>query len=139
MTVERIIQLLQAQDQCLRNQIQAKCQHNCPMCELVQDMHELVEMYSQVIEIMQSYIDDQPRNVDFYVRDKASGRIHRIGTDRHDSIWVDTSGNVFFQNLQSGEGCGPFSHHNSQDSYEFVPSDCGEIQEEDSHGSSDDL
>lgn len=30
--------------------------------------------------------------IDLYIRDKRSGRIHKIGEDQHDGLWVDQSG-----------------------------------------------
>lgn len=38
-----------------------------------------------------------------YVLDKSDGRIHRIGDDRHDSLWVSDDG-VHYHNLQNGDG-----------------------------------
>ncbi|WP_270815194.1 hypothetical protein [Hungatella effluvii] len=30
--------------------------------------------------------------IDIYVRDKQTGEIHKVGEDKHDSIWVDLDG-----------------------------------------------
>ena len=62
-----------------------------------------------------------------YIRDKDSGRIHRVGDECHDGLWVDTGGTVHYFNLQNGDGC---SHHSRTDKnagYEFMPSDFGEL------------
>ena len=62
-----------------------------------------------------------------YIRDKDSGRIHRVGDECHDALWVDTDGTVYYSNLQNGDGC---SHHSRTDKnagYEFMPSDFGEL------------
>lgn len=65
---------------------------------------------------------------DFYVKDKSTGQIHKVGTDRHDSIWVDIEGTLHYQNLQNGDGCCSYkSARDALQSYEFVPSDCGMI------------
>lgn len=66
---------------------------------------------------------------DFYVRDKTSGEIHKVGTDAHDSIWVDDKGTLYYQNLQNGDGCFFRSAKDDKQGYEFVPSDCGIIGE----------
>lgn len=65
---------------------------------------------------------------DLYVRDKRSGQIHRVGSDRHDSIWVSPYGVVHYQNLQNGDGCSG-DGKNDNDGYVFVPSDCGEVMD----------
>lgn len=43
--------------------------------------------------------------VDLFIKDRYSGRIHRIGEDRHDSLYVDREGTVHYYNLQNGDGC----------------------------------
>ena len=68
--------------------------------------------------------------IDFYVRDKRNNAIHRVGDDRHDSIWVDMDGTLHYQNLQNGDGCSSDSHKDDRQGYEFVPSDCGKISPE---------
>lgn len=76
---------------------------------------------------------------DIYVRDKYSGRIHRIGDDIHDSLWVDENGTLFYHNMQNGDGCIGY-HSVNQDKtvdnpneyqfgYEFVPMADGELAE----------
>ena len=69
-------------------------------------------------------------NCDFYVRDKQTGTVHRVGDDQHDSIWVDTEGELHYSNLQNGDGCSGKSALNEECGYEFVPSDCGAIDGE---------
>ena len=67
---------------------------------------------------------------DFYVKDKYSGKIHRVGDNVHDAIWVDSEGTLYYQNLQNGDGCSYKSAKDKLQGYEFVPSDCGEIEGE---------
>lgn len=67
--------------------------------------------------------------IDFYVRDKSSGIAHKVGTDKHDSIWVDSDGTLHYQNLQNGDGCSYRSHYDERQGYEFVPSEYGKINE----------
>lgn len=64
---------------------------------------------------------------DLYVLDKHNGQIHRVGDNCHDSIWVDDGGIVHYQNLQNGDGCSGNGHSDGA-GYEFVASDCGEVQ-----------
>lgn len=63
-------------------------------------------------------------NIDVYVRDKDNGRVHRVGESVHDSLYVQ-DGVVFYYNLQNG--CGTLPGGNG--TYEFVRSDCGELEE----------
>lgn len=37
-----------------------------------------------------------------YVRDKYTGYIHIVGTDKHDRLYLDDSGNIQYLNLQNG-------------------------------------
>lgn len=64
---------------------------------------------------------------DIYVRDKQDGKIHKVGDNHHDSMWVSKDGVVHYQNLQNGDGCSGDGKNNNDDGYEFVPSDCGEV------------
>lgn len=65
---------------------------------------------------------------DFWVRDKLTGRVHKVGDEQHDSIWVDDEGELHYMNLQNGDGCSGKSHLKDGDGYEFVPSDCGTLE-----------
>lgn len=56
------------------------------------------------IEALQ-YLDSH-HFTDLYVLDKQSGRIHRIGDDRHDSLDSWVFGEVRYHNLQNGDGGG---------------------------------
>lgn len=42
---------------------------------------------------------------DLWIRDKYSGKIHKIGTDPHDCLYVDDNGTVYYENLGNGDGC----------------------------------
>ena len=68
--------------------------------------------------------------IDMYVRYKYTGKIHKIGTDPHDSIWVSSEGIVHYMNLQNGDGASG-DGFSDQDGYAFVPSDCGEVDDGD--------
>lgn len=69
-------------------------------------------------------------NTDLYIRDKTSGRVHRIGDDPHDSLWVDHKGTVHYMNLQCGDGAGPYSQLDQRAGFEFVSSEYGVPDEE---------
>lgn len=63
-------------------------------------------------------------NIDLYIRDKLSGRIHRIGDDRHDHLTINSKGELSYMNLQNCDGCR--TGHDGG-GYEFVPNqdECG--------------
>lgn len=69
--------------------------------------------------------------IDLYVRDKYSGRIHKVGEDHHDSLWVDPAGTVHYFNIQCGDGCGERSRvlPKERAGFEFVPSSNGDIDD----------
>lgn len=67
------------------------------------------------------------RSIDLYIRDKDSGRIHRVGDKCHDALWVDVDGTVHYSNLQNGDGCADHSQIDPNAGYEFMPSDFGEL------------
>lgn len=65
---------------------------------------------------------------DLYIKDRHSGLIHKIGTNRHDSLSVTDEGTVTYENLQNGDGCiGYASKLADKDTfgYEFVTSESG--------------
>ena len=68
---------------------------------------------------------------DLYVKDRHTGLVHKVGTNKHDSLWVDSYGTVCYQNLQNGDGCGSASKIDEEAGYEFIPSDCGMKESED--------
>ena len=69
--------------------------------------------------------------IDLYVKDRLNGRVHRVGTDQHDSL-LARNGVIYYYNLQNG--CGTLEDGGGE--YEFVDSDCGERMdaEEAAHG-----
>lgn len=73
--------------------------------------------------------DERPHRCDFYVRDKTSGWVHRVGENVHDGIWVDGTGLLHYMNLQNGDGCSGRSKNNDACGYEFVSSEWGIIDE----------
>ena len=73
--------------------------------------------------------------IDLYIRDKHSGKIHRIGDSKHDGLWVDNAGTVHYHNLQNADGCGAYSHADTNAGYEFMPCDFGQLEGFQSDGS----
>lgn len=43
--------------------------------------------------------------IDLYIRDKYTGKIHKVGDNTHDCIIVDEEGTIHYYNLQNGDGC----------------------------------
>ena len=52
MTLDRAIDLLKIEQLCVAGN-NGKCDRNCAQCELVQDEHELIEMYFLVINLIE--------------------------------------------------------------------------------------
>lgn len=44
---------------------------------------------------------------DLFVYDRDSKRVHKVGSDSHDSLYVDSNGVVVYYNLQNGCGTLP--------------------------------
>ena len=61
---------------------------------------------------------------DLYVIDKQSGKIHKIGDNRHDSFWVSSDGVLHYQNIQNMDGCAGDGYKNADGyGYAFLPQD----------------
>ena len=58
---------------------------------------------------------------DIYVRDKFSGRIHRVGDDQHDQLVIGGDGHLHYLNLQNEDGCSTGDTRRDGCGYEFVP------------------
>lgn len=59
--------------------------------------------------------------IDIYVRDKQSGRIHRVGDDQHDQLTIGEDGHLHYFNLHNGDGCSTGDTRRDGCGYEFVP------------------
>lgn len=69
--------------------------------------------------------------MELYVRDRNSGKAHRVGDDQHDSICVDKNGIVQYYNLQNGDGTLVGNQNEPHAGYEFVQTDdYGEVDDE---------
>ena len=40
-----------------------------------------------------------------WIRNKYTGKVHKIGDDIHDSLYVDDNGTLHYFNTQNGDGC----------------------------------
>ena len=58
--------------------------------------------------------------VDIYVRDKNSGKMHRVGDDIHDMLTINDKGQLCYHNLHNGDGCRTGVDIGG---YEFVPNE----------------
>jgi len=54
MTVERIIELLRIEHQCILSNTNGECDRRCNDCDLVQDDAELNEMYTEAVSILEA-------------------------------------------------------------------------------------
>jgi len=52
--------------------------------------------------------------INLWIRDKYSGRIHKIGDNSHDCLTVDDEGTVHYYNLQNGDGCSGYKSVNRE-------------------------
>lgn len=55
MTIQRMIELLEIEHECMLRGAHDDCDRNCSDCELVQDDEELHEMYTNVIAILKEH------------------------------------------------------------------------------------
>ena len=55
MTIQRMIELLEIEHECMLRGAHDDCDRDCANCELVQDDGELHEMYTNVIGILEEY------------------------------------------------------------------------------------
>lgn len=53
MTIDRMIELLKIEHDCMLRKSHGECDGKCEACELVQDDGELHEMYTDVIELLE--------------------------------------------------------------------------------------
>lgn len=52
MTIQRMIELLQIEKECITRNNGVNCDRNCDKCDLVQDSQELLDMYEEVINFI---------------------------------------------------------------------------------------
>lgn len=39
-----------------------------------------------------------------FVKDNTTGKVHEVGTNVHDSLWLNDDGSIHYYNMQIGEG-----------------------------------
>ena len=60
MTIQRIIELLEIEHECILRNSHDDCDRNCADCDLVQDDEELHEMYTDAIALLKEQDDVIP-------------------------------------------------------------------------------
>ena len=68
MTVQRMIELLEIEHECMLRGSHDDCDRNCADCELVQDDSDLHEMYTDVISLLKEREAVEPRRDANHVR-----------------------------------------------------------------------
>ena len=56
-----------------------------------------------------------------FIKDKYTGWIHRVGSNKHDSLYVDEKGTIHYFNLQNGDGCIGYKSKNNTTLAEKYP------------------
>ena len=83
MTVERMIELLKIEKECVLRNASGECNRYCAGCDLLQDDTELHEMYTEVIAMLKA---QEPRVMTWeeaksaYVIEYRSGKMCEIGS-----------------------------------------------------------
>ena len=62
MTVQRMVELLEIEHECMLRGSRCECDRDCAKCNLVQDDMELHEMYTNVIEMVRKQIPMKPKS-----------------------------------------------------------------------------
>ena len=70
MTVDRMLELLNIEHQCMLRGSHGDCDRNCADCELVQDDGELHEMYTDVIGIVEKEKPKKPDEIKPYSEER---------------------------------------------------------------------
>ena len=113
-----LISRLQAYKQIVENEIKDPVATQL-LAETIQELSfEPREEDSLVVALLEGRIRELERKLNdngnhwcnglsrLYVLDKHDGRIHRIGDERHDGLWVTPEGEIHYHNLQNGDGGG---------------------------------
>ena len=56
MSIERIIELLKVEKECVERNERCSCGRHCEKCDLVQETNELIAMYGQLIDLLEKEI-----------------------------------------------------------------------------------
>lgn len=79
---------------------------------------------NRILEAADAYAESvrmEHTDTSLYIREKHSGRVHRIGTDIHDHLVIDNYGRLHYMNLQNGDGCYIGGDMNPVGGYDFMP------------------
>jgi len=74
LTIQRMLELLEIEHECMLRGAHDDCDRNCCDCELVQDDYELHEMYTDVISLLKKQEPLEPKKVKI---DQAGPLYHR--------------------------------------------------------------
>ena len=64
MTIQRMIELLKIEHECMLRGSHDDCDRNCADCDLVQNDDELHEMYTDVIALLKEQEAAKPKRID---------------------------------------------------------------------------
>ena len=80
MTIERMIELLNVEHQCMLRNAHGDCDRACASCDLVQDDGELHEMYTEVIALLKA---QEPRVMTLE-------EVNRL--EQNEVVWLEDNG-----------------------------------------------
>lgn len=87
MTIQRMIELLQIEHECMLRGAHDACDRNCAVCELVQDDGDLHEMYTDVIALLK---EQEPRLLGLEeVKAIALRETKRIQSSEVEPVWLE--------------------------------------------------
>lgn len=69
----------------------------------MKDTELFIEILKRRINELENYIEGHQRFIQLRILDKDTGHEHIIGTDPHDTLYVE-DGVVYYYNLQNGDG-----------------------------------
>lgn len=91
MTIQRMIELLQIEHECMLRGAHDDCDRNCADCGLVQDDDELHEMYTDVIDLLKEQEPKTILGIADFIEDIEVGKCPRcertIVSKRNDPTW----------------------------------------------------
>lgn len=93
--------------------------------EIIEKGGKPEEIIDNIWRLPDAEVEKKSRLANLYIKDKATGKAHKVGDDPHDSLWVDSKGTVHYHHLQCGDGCGAFSRTDDNAGFEFCESDMG--------------
>ena len=93
---QKLIKDLQSTcEECYFSNHAGKCFKNCQTNKIIKKIKR-----ERAEEVRPAY-----GQTDIYVKDRDTGQIRRVGDDRHDMLMINERGQLFYHNLQNGEGC----------------------------------